>query len=60
MLSFAVKGGLLYGAVAVTRQQGVWGDSEQTAKVYEKLQYEMNPVCKAVKSSLPFEVFMMN
>jgi len=52
----AVKGAVLYGAVSLTRQEGVWGNSEESYKLYQKLQKEMEPVCKSVRSKLPFEI----
>ena len=43
-------------AVHISREQGVWGTSDQTVKLSNKLCASMDPYCKSVKQSLPFDV----
>jgi len=53
---FLLRGGLLGGAVYYTRQVGIWGDSDQSDKLYNTVKSELSPYVEKAKKQLPFEV----
>lgn len=47
-----MKAGICYAAVYETRELGFWGDSEQSHKLYKRIQNTMEPVCKTVRETV--------
>lgn len=57
---FGIKVGIAAGAVYYLNEQGVWKDSEETQKIYGKLNTIASPYVKQVTEQLPFEVSTKN
>ncbi|XP_023178748.1 MICOS complex subunit MIC13 homolog QIL1 [Drosophila hydei] len=51
-----VRGGLVAGAVYYTRKAGVWGNTEQTDKLYNDVKGQLSPYVQQAKNKLPFEL----
>ncbi|KAG4075280.1 hypothetical protein HA402_003071 [Bradysia odoriphaga] len=56
LLSFAVKGGVLYSAIYGTRHYNVWADSEKTTALYNELSQKASPHLKTVRAKIPLEI----
>ncbi|KAI8040974.1 MICOS complex subunit MIC13 homolog QIL1 [Drosophila gunungcola] len=56
VVGFLVRGGLLAGIVYYTRKVGVWGDADETDKLYNTVKSELCPYVQKVQKQLPFEV----
>lgn len=55
---FTVKAGIVVGAVYYVNEQGLWRESTETTKLYEKLCAATSPYIKQAKSHLPIEVLL--
>lgn len=53
---FAVKLGLAGGAVYYVADQGVWKDSTETTKLFEKINEGLKPYLQEAKAQIPIEV----
>ncbi|XP_060526107.1 MICOS complex subunit MIC13 homolog QIL1 [Cylas formicarius] len=56
MIKFAVKVGLAASAVYYTKQQGIWRDSDESLKAYNKIKSELCPYVKQITSRVPIEL----
>ncbi|KAK9739083.1 MICOS complex subunit MIC13, QIL1 [Popillia japonica] len=56
MIRFAVKLGLAGGAVYYVADQGVWKDSTETTKLYEKINEGLKPYLQEAKAQIPIEI----
>lgn len=52
----AVKSGLAGGAIYYSKELGVWGDSNQSTKLYNCICKQMSPYTKQVSSKIPVEL----
>ncbi|XP_030380562.1 MICOS complex subunit MIC13 homolog QIL1 [Scaptodrosophila lebanonensis] len=51
-----IRGGLVVGAVYYTRSAGVWGNTEQTEKIYNGVKTQLSPYFVKVTNQLPFDI----
>ncbi|GJQ82566.1 hypothetical protein Trydic_g13021 [Trypoxylus dichotomus] len=56
MFKFAVKVGVAGGAVYYLADQGVWKDSNETTKLYEKINETLKPYIQEAKSQIPIDI----
>ncbi|XP_054733088.1 MICOS complex subunit MIC13 homolog QIL1 [Anastrepha obliqua] len=56
VISFLVRAGIIVGAVYYSKKQGVWGNTEESEKLYNKLKDGLRPHAKELERKLPFEV----
>ncbi|XP_018579220.1 MICOS complex subunit MIC13 homolog QIL1 isoform X2 [Anoplophora glabripennis] len=56
MIKFAVKVGLATAAVYYVKEQGVWKNSNESIKTYEKLKETAKPYVQDLKAQLPVEL----
>lgn len=56
MLKFGVKVGLVAGTAYYLAEEGVWSNSVETEKLYNKISTACKPYKDQVKGQLPFEV----
>lgn len=59
LFRFAVKVGLATAAVYYVKDQGVWKNSNESIKTYEKLKETVKPYVQDLKSQIPIEVRIM-
>ncbi|RZC33670.1 hypothetical protein BDFB_005956 [Asbolus verrucosus] len=55
MFRFSVKVGLAGGAVYYLNKEGVWKESNESLKAYDKLNTALEPYVAEVKKQIPFE-----
>ncbi|EDV96455.1 MICOS complex subunit MIC13 homolog QIL1 [Drosophila grimshawi] len=51
-----LRGGLVAGAVYYTNKAGVWGNPEESHKLYNNVKAKLCPYVQKAKKQLPFEV----
>ncbi|KRT83760.1 hypothetical protein AMK59_4415 [Oryctes borbonicus] len=56
MFKFAVKVGIAGGAVYYLADQGVWKDSKETTKLYEKINETLKPYMQEARAQIPIEI----
>ncbi|TDG47465.1 hypothetical protein AWZ03_006057 [Drosophila navojoa] len=56
VIGLLIRGGLVAGAVYYTRRAGVWGNTEQTDKLYNDVKDQLRPYVQKAKKQLPFEL----
>ncbi|XP_017071975.1 MICOS complex subunit MIC13 homolog QIL1 [Drosophila eugracilis] len=56
VVGFLVRSGLVAGTVYYTQKVGVWGNTDQTDKLYNTVKSELCPYVKKLEKQLPFEV----
>ncbi|KAK5650753.1 hypothetical protein RI129_001782 [Pyrocoelia pectoralis] len=56
MIKFALKTGIALGTVYYAADQGLWKDSHETLKLYDKMCEAASPYVDQAKGHLPFEI----
>lgn len=56
---FTIKVGLASAAVYYVKEQGVWKNSNESIKTYEKLKETVKPYAQDLKAQIPIEVRIM-
>ncbi|XP_044312715.1 MICOS complex subunit MIC13 homolog QIL1 [Drosophila rhopaloa] len=56
VVGLLVRSGLLAGTVYYTRKVGIWGDTDQTDKLYNNVKAALCPYVQKLEKQLPFEV----
>ncbi|KAJ8920416.1 hypothetical protein NQ315_005282 [Exocentrus adspersus] len=56
MIKFAVKLGLAGAAVYFTKEEGVWKNSDESVKTYNKMKQSVRPYIQEIKTQLPVEL----
>ncbi|KAM8710498.1 hypothetical protein ACLKA7_017162 [Drosophila subpalustris] len=56
LIGLLVRGGLLAGTVYYTRKVGIWGNAEETDKLYNNVKSQLSPYVQQAQKKLPFEV----
>ncbi|KAJ3641125.1 hypothetical protein Zmor_027643 [Zophobas morio] len=56
MIRFAIKAGLAAGAVYYIKEEGIWKESQEALKAYDKLNTAMEPYVGEIRKQIPFEL----
>ncbi|XP_044262276.1 MICOS complex subunit MIC13 homolog QIL1 [Tribolium madens] len=56
MFRFAIKAGLAASAVYYLNNEGIWKESNESLKAYDKLNTTLKPYVQEVRKQVPFEL----